>query len=60
MPGCGAISVAFRATCVVKRDYLKPWKFTCPRCGIDYALAEEELIFQSVPKDWLLARVQPS
>ena len=39
------------------RDEGEPWEFTCPRCGIDFAVAEDKLIFQSVPKDWLLAKV---
>jgi hypothetical protein len=33
-------------------------EFTCPHCGIDFTVPEDELIFQSVPKKWLLARVQ--
>jgi hypothetical protein len=29
----------------------------CGRCGIEFVVPEDELVFQSVPKDWLLARV---
>jgi hypothetical protein len=32
--------------------------FTCLHCGIDFSVPEDELIFQAVPKEWLLARVQ--
>ena len=55
VPDCGALAVSYRTG----RDHAKPWcEFTCPRCGIDFAVPEDELIFQSVPKQWLLARVQ--
>lgn len=46
-PDCGALV----------RDDAEPWEFTCPRCGIDFAVPEADLIFQSVPKDWLLTKV---
>ena len=58
MPDCGALAVAFGAMNVVGRDHPKPWEFTCPRCGIDFVTPEDALTFQSVPKYWLLARVQ--
>jgi len=57
-PECGAIVVAFGPPEHGRGDCVGPWKFTCPRCGIDFAVADEKLIFQSVPKTWLLARVQ--
>lgn len=58
MPDCGALAVAYRSKDGVARDHSGPWEFTCPRCGTDFAVPEDELIFQSVPKEWLLARVQ--
>jgi len=54
-PDCGALAVAFGATDSVGRDRSEPYAFTCPRCGIDFAIPEDELTFQSVPKDWLMA-----
>lgn len=57
MPDCGALTVAYRSTDGVRRDHSEHWEFTCPRCGIDFTVPEDELIFQSVPKDWLLASV---
>jgi len=59
MPDCGALVVACRPPDRTGRDYAEPWGFTCPRCGIDFTVHEDELIFHSVPKDWLLARVNP-
>jgi len=41
----------------VERDHSEPWEFTCPRCGIDFTAPEDDLVFQSVPKEWLLAKI---
>jgi hypothetical protein len=59
VPNCGALAVCYRPPDRTGRINAKSWcEFTCPRCGIDFAVPEDELIFQSVPKEWLLARVQ--
>jgi hypothetical protein len=58
MADCGELAVAYRSTDGVERDHSEPWEFACPRCGIDFTVPEDELIFQSVPKNWLLAKVQ--
>jgi hypothetical protein len=55
MPECGALVVAFRATSIVSQDHIEPWEFACGRCGIEFVVPENELVFQSVPKDWLIA-----
>lgn len=56
LPDCGALAVCYRPSDGMEHD-AAPWEFTCPRCGIDFAVSEADLIFQSVPKDWLLATV---
>ena len=59
IPDCGALVVSYRPSDRTGRDNARSWReFTCPRCGIDFTVPEDELIFQSVPKEWLLARVQ--
>jgi hypothetical protein len=52
-PDCGALVLAYRSS--DGRGCIKPtpWDFTCPRCGIDFTVCKDGLIFQSVPKDWL-------
>lgn len=60
MPDCGALALSYRPSDSIVRDDAEPWEFTCPRCGIDFAVFEADLIFQSVPKDWLLAKVYPA
>jgi len=57
MPDCGALVVAYKPPDRMGRDNVEPWEFTCPRCDVDFTVAEDELIFQSVPKGWLLAKV---
>jgi len=57
IPECGALAVAFTPpdrAC----DSAELREFTCPRCGSDFSASDNQLIFQSVPKRWLLARVQ--
>jgi hypothetical protein len=59
IPDCGALVVSYRPPDGAGRDNARPWcEFTCPHCGTDFTVPEDELIFQSVPKEWLLARVQ--
>ena len=59
VPDCGALVVSYRPPERTGRDNAGSWcEFTCPHCDIDFSIPEDELIFQSVPKEWLLARVQ--
>lgn len=59
VPDRGALAVSYMPPDRTGGDNAKPsCEFTCPRCAIDFAVSEDQLIFQSVPKEWLLARVQ--
>jgi hypothetical protein len=59
VPDCGALVISYRPSDRARRDDATSWcEFTCSRCGIDFTVPEDELIFQSVPKEWLSARVQ--
>ena len=59
VPDCGALAVSCRPPDRTGLDSAKSWcEFTCPRSGIDFSVPEDELMFQSVPKESLLARVQ--
>jgi len=55
VPDCGALTVAYRSADNPHRVDAEPWQFTCPRCEIDFTASEGDLIFQSVPKGWLVA-----
>jgi len=58
MPGCGAIGIAFRSKYSARNGHVGSWEFTCPRCQIDFMAPEQQFVFQSVPKEWLLAGIQ--
>jgi hypothetical protein len=53
--GCDGISISFREARVRNSE---PWEFKCPRCGVDFLCSEDQVIFQSVPKEWLQAGIQ--
>jgi predicted RNA-binding Zn-ribbon protein involved in translation (DUF1610 family) len=56
VPGCGALSIAYSENSGSRRAS-RLRLFTCPRCGYEFVLPPNKLIFQSVPRDWLLARI---
>jgi len=54
---CGALAVAYGPKDKVDNDrenFLR-WEFTCPQCWAEFVVPPIELIFQSIPLDWLLA-----
>lgn len=55
LPECGALVVAYRAADGTGRDNTHLWKFMCQRCGFEFEVPKEKLIFQPVPRKWLLA-----
>jgi hypothetical protein len=57
MPECGTLAIAFRAAYLASLGHIQPWEFACGRCDAKFSVPEDELVFQSVPKAWLLAGV---
>jgi hypothetical protein len=56
---CPALVVSYKPPDGTGHDNAKSWcEFACTHCGTDFTVPEDELIFQSVPKQWPLARVQ--
>jgi hypothetical protein len=55
-PDCGTLAFAYRST-DLKRSDREHWQFICSQCDIDFAMPENELVFQSMRKEWLLAKV---
>jgi len=53
--GCGSLVIEYSAADNIRPGHAEDWDFTCPRCGIEFTGAQGELIFQSVPKQWLSA-----
>jgi predicted RNA-binding Zn-ribbon protein involved in translation (DUF1610 family) len=60
MPDCGAMVFSyepgenvFRVTGKRRSD----WEFICPECGAEFTASSHGLVFQSVPRDWLLSDI---
>jgi hypothetical protein len=55
-PECGALVVAYRPSSQqLGLEAAEVWDFLCPRCGFEFKVPRDLLIFQAVPKHWLLA-----
>jgi hypothetical protein len=55
-PECDTLVFAYRSTYMSGQDSDR-WEFMCARCGTGFATPESELAFQSLPEEWLLAKV---
>jgi hypothetical protein len=54
---CGSLVIGYRPADSVLPGHPEDFEFTCSRCGTEFAAAEGELIFQSIPKRWLSANM---
>jgi hypothetical protein len=54
---CGALVIDYRLADSVRPGHPEDWEFECSRCGMVFAVAQGELIFQSIPKQWLSANI---
>jgi hypothetical protein len=52
-PQCGEIAFAYHLASHNLQSTSEPWTFTCSRCGLDFALFEDDLIFHSVRREWV-------
>jgi len=50
---CGSLVIAYRTIGTPSAD---PWNFVCSRCGTDFSMPEEELVFQSLALATLLGK----
>jgi hypothetical protein len=60
MPGCGAVVVAYQAINSVNdlsARYGGGCEFVCPQCGFEFTATGNDMIFKSIPRDWLLSEV---
>ena len=57
VPDCGFLVVEYRAAGSVRPGHAEDWEFMCSRCGMEFTVTQGELIFQSVPKQWLSANI---
>ena len=56
-PDCGALTITYRFVETDRLAYDEFWDFLCSRCGMDFSVAEDELIFHSLPKSWLSGEI---
>lgn len=56
-PDCSSLVIEYRSADSVRPGHPEDWEFTCPRCGMEFTVTQGELIFQSVPKQWLSTNV---
>lgn len=57
VPECSSLVIEYRSARSGRPGREQDWEFTCSRCGTEFKVAQSELIFQSVPKQWLSANV---
>jgi hypothetical protein len=57
VPDCSSLVIDYRPAGSVRHDHPEDWEFTCSRCGMEFTVTQGELIFQSVPKQWLSANI---
>jgi hypothetical protein len=60
VPQCGSMVITYHpadSINAVTRRYTTVWEFVCPACGFEFEASSDDLIFQSVPRHWLLAEV---
>jgi hypothetical protein len=55
-PVCDALVLAYHSRHLNGHDS-DPWEFMCRLCGTDFIVPESELAFQSMPMEWLSAKV---
>jgi hypothetical protein len=60
VPACGSLVIEYRPADNIRLGHPGNWEFTCSRCGSDFSVPQGELIFQSVPKQWLSASTSHS
>jgi hypothetical protein len=60
MPDCGAMAVTYESSESLsglvgsQRQY---WDFVCCECGAEFSASPADLMFESVPREWLFAQV---
>ena len=60
MAGCGALVISYEpeeSLNEMRRNGNASWDFVCSECGSEFSAPAGDLVFQSVPREWLLAGV---
>jgi hypothetical protein len=54
---CGSLVADYKPAGSVRPSPPEDWEFTCSRCRMEFTVTQGDLIFQSVPRQWLSAGV---
>jgi len=60
MPNCGALVVTYESPDslqAITRWEGATWEFVCSECGAEFTAPKEDLLFQSVPREWLFSEI---
>jgi hypothetical protein len=60
VPGCGTLVITYRAADSLNEIMWRtgaPCEFVCDQCGFEFTASGNDLVFQSIPRDWLLSGV---
>jgi len=60
MPACGALAVTYESTDSLNeviQSRAATWEFVCSECGAEFNVPKGDLLFQSVPREWLFSQV---
>ena len=60
MPGCGALAVTYESEKPLDQIFGSAgadFEFVCSECGAEFTAPDGDLLFQSVPREWLFAQV---
>ena len=60
MRGCGALVITYEPADSINeitQNSGASWEFVCPECGTEFCAPRGDLLFQSVPREWLFLEV---
>lgn len=59
MPRCGALVVTYEPADSVRAvtKSTSTWNFVCAECGAEFTAPRGDLLFQSVPREWLFSQI---
>lgn len=60
MPSCGALVVTYETADSLNeiiRSRGAAWEFVCSECGAEFTVPKRDLLFQSVPREWLFSQI---
>jgi hypothetical protein len=60
MPSCGALVVTYESADSLNEIICSQgsaWEFVCAECGAEFSVPRGDLLFQSVPREWLFSQI---